>query len=669
MAVDGKVRIQIDTNAGKATNELKGFDKAIKDTKKDGKELVDSNNMLQSSMNKLAGAAKGLVGGYFGFKLLSTLKDLGQQAIQTSAQFEQLSVSFRIMTGSAQAGKELTDSLVALASKTPMTTEALSDVTQTLLAFGESSNNIIQDLQLLGDITGGETQRFKSLALAFAQVGSTGRLTGQDLMQMVNQGFNPLQIMSEKTGKSMAQLKKEMADGKISFNDIKQAMIDATSEGGRFYGLMNEQSKTLNGLLSTNADTWQKVSKNIGDVFMPVAKGAVQALIALGDAILKLQQKMQAFSDGVNMRTSESLKQASEGYKKQATSLRTLADKEEARAIKMEKWNKIGAESIRQRVSQYRKEATEFEEASKRMQKRYEESLKNGAGKGTTTGGFGTGGTDGITPTITSAKSSKVAQVKEEKTAYDLLTESVRKYREEVFNAAITYGTSSEQVAQAMTRYKEANQQLNEIQDLFSDKVEKTDTKLKEGKKSYDSLSQSISSSLVSALTSGGNAFATFASLAVSALEKVIAKVLELAVITPILNSVTGGVGGSLFAGLFAKGGAFENGVQKFATGGVVNRPTTFPMAGGKTGLMGEAGAEAIMPLKRTSSGDLGIQATQPNINIYNQSGASIETVTRPDGDIDLFIKRVNNALSNERTQQGFSRALQRNDTRGLQAS
>lgn len=68
MAVDGKVRIQIDTNAGKATNELKGFDKAVKDTKKDGKELVDSNNMLQSSMNKLAGAAKGLVGAYIGLQ-------------------------------------------------------------------------------------------------------------------------------------------------------------------------------------------------------------------------------------------------------------------------------------------------------------------------------------------------------------------------------------------------------------------------------------------------------------------------------------------------------------------------------------------------------------------------------------------------------------------------
>jgi phage-related minor tail protein len=46
----------------------------------------------------------------------------------------------------------------------------------------------------------------------------------------------------------------------------------------------------------------------------------------------------------------------------------------------------------------------------------------------------------------------------------------------------------------------------------------------------------------------------------------------------------------------------------RFADGGVVGSPTTFQMSGGKTGLMGEAGPEAIMPLKRGSNGQLGVQ-------------------------------------------------------------
>lgn len=130
--------------------------------------------------------------------------------------------------------------------------------------------------------------------------------------------------------------------------------------------------------------------------------------------------------------------------------------------------------------------------------------------------------------------------------------------------------------------------------------------------------------------------------------------------------------GAAALGGMFAKGGVFENGsVTAFANGGVVSQPTYFPMAGGQVGLMGEAGAEAIMPLKRSANGKLGVQATTTpaNVNIYNYSDNRIETIRRPDGDTDIFIRRVNAALSSERTQSGFQKALQRNNNIGLQAS
>ena len=139
------------------------------------------------------------------------------------------------------------------------------------------------------------------------------------------------------------------------------------------------------------------------------------------------------------------------------------------------------------------------------------------------------------------------------------------------------------------------------------------------------------------------------------------------------IGSAVGGFFGNTIGKLFnANGNAFVNGhLQPFANGGVVSSPTMFPMSGNRTGIMGEKGAEAIMPLKRTPSGQLGVQAQvqQPNINIYNQSGANIETVQRPDGETDIFIRKVNNALRNERTQAGFGAALQRNQSRGVQAS
>ena len=124
-------------------------------------------------------------------------------------------------------------------------------------------------------------------------------------------------------------------------------------------------------------------------------------------------------------------------------------------------------------------------------------------------------------------------------------------------------------------------------------------------------------------------------------------------------------------ANVVASAGMLASRITAFKDGGVVNSPTLFPMAGNRTGIMGEKGAEAIMPLKRAPNGQLGVQAqTAPaTVNIYNQSDSRIETVQRPDGETDIFIRRVNNALRNERTQAGFSSALQRNQSRGVQAS
>lgn len=124
------------------------------------------------------------------------------------------------------------------------------------------------------------------------------------------------------------------------------------------------------------------------------------------------------------------------------------------------------------------------------------------------------------------------------------------------------------------------------------------------------------------------------------------------------------------FLSKFADGGVFQNGnVIPFAKGGVVNKPTLFPMANGGTGLMGEAGAEAVMPLKRMSNGKLGVESSGNGqvVNIYNYSGASVET-RKTDDSMDIFIRKVNDALNNERTSSGFRSAYSRENQKGVQA-
>lgn len=236
-------------------------------------------------MDKAGVTSTGILIG--GLVAVSTaLAVVATKSIQIAGQFEQLGVSFEVLAGGKQAGDELVTSLTNLANVTPMTTQGLAENARLLLAFGETNAQIIPDLKLLGDISGGNQEKMNSLALAFAQSGSAGRLMGQDLLQMVNAGFNPLQEISRKTGKSMGELRIEMEKGLIPFSMVKQAFVDATAEGGRFYGMMDKQSQTLNGRLSTMADKWNLVGKAIGDKFLPMAKAATNAMVRIADATL-----------------------------------------------------------------------------------------------------------------------------------------------------------------------------------------------------------------------------------------------------------------------------------------------------------------------------------------------------------------------------------------------
>ena len=759
MAQDGKVIINIDSNAAKTQQEfasldattakynqtlkntqntansskssLSAYGNQLKANKTSASGLSGALGSLGGSLGSLGGLAAGAAAGLAAMKL----KDYGQYALQTSAAFEQLAISFRVMTGSAQTGQALTDAIIELGAKTPMTAQQLSRAAQLLLSFGESAENIIPDLQLLGDITGGEANRFSQLALVFAQVGANGKLMGQDLLQMVNAGFNPLQIISQKTGKSMGELRKEMEEGRISFQMVAQAMKDATAEGGRYFGLMEQQSQSLNGRLSTLGDTWEQVAKNIGDVFAPAAKAAVNLLIRLGEQVLALQQKMQAFQKSFNGLTVESQQQRASGFQQQANELYKLADEYQKRGNKS--W-----------AAEYRKQADEFAAAAERARQKVEELKKSAQTNVLNQSGANTGFNATV---LTSGGSS--SSTEKQKDAYEKLQLAAQNARREVELNAIAYGTSSPQVQQAFEKYKNLNTQLSDINKLFEENTKKA----KENGGAYEELQQKISETrnkLLNMAVSGQTDTTQFANLKAvlnqyeidarnansavtssiglswSQVSNSIASQLSYALTTPLqegenaferlgnvalnvigqiaqawlsnslgnlfnssnnsggllgtigsaagsffgpIGSAVGGFFGNTIGKLFnANGNAFVNGhLQPFANGGVVSSPTMFPMSGNRTGIMGEKGAEAIMPLKRTPSGQLGVQAqTSPaTVNVYNQSDSRIETVQRPDGDTDIFIRRVNNALRSERTQAGFGAALQRNQSRGVQAS
>ena len=213
--------------------------------------------------------------------------------IAYNSQIENYTAGFETMLGSAEAADKMLSGLKGFAEKTPFEMSDLAQASTTLLAFGEDINDLMPDLQMLGDISLGNKEKFNGLALVFGQVKSQGKLMGQDLLQMINQGFNPLQIISEKTGESVSSLKDKMAKGQISFEMVADAMRTATSEGGKFYNAMDKQSKTFSGQVSTLTD-------NIGSLLGEMAEGVSKELTedVLPDAIAMVEDLKQAWADG-----------------------------------------------------------------------------------------------------------------------------------------------------------------------------------------------------------------------------------------------------------------------------------------------------------------------------------------------------------------------------------
>lgn len=213
---------------------------------------------------------------------------MGGAMVKAAADMESMQQQLSTLMGSEQAGAKMFNEIKEMAAKTPFGTKDLIQATNTMLGFGIAQEEAIPIMKQLGDISGGNADRFQSLALAFSQASSAGKLQGQDLNQMINAGFNPLEAIAKRTGKSIGYWKEQMGKGKVTVDMLKQAMKDATSVGGRYFGMMDKQSKTALGQWSTFQDELNMTLAEFGKVILPTAIKALQRVSEVLQAINKL---------------------------------------------------------------------------------------------------------------------------------------------------------------------------------------------------------------------------------------------------------------------------------------------------------------------------------------------------------------------------------------------
>lgn len=215
-----------------------------------------------------------------------------QSLVGSSLDFEQQQANMRtLLNGDAEATDNLIGKIREYGKATVYDRSGLIEAQKTMMAFGLDAEYAFGKLKNIGDIALGDKQKMQSLALAFSQMSSTGKLMGQDLLQMINAGFNPLEVISQKTGKSIAELKEEMGKGAISAEQVAQAFEWATEEGGRFYQGAETAAQTTAGKIA-------KVKDQIDDLKISLfewSHGATAWIAEMGNLVVPIAQAIPMF--------------------------------------------------------------------------------------------------------------------------------------------------------------------------------------------------------------------------------------------------------------------------------------------------------------------------------------------------------------------------------------
>lgn len=255
----------------RARESLKKLNNEYKDFQSLSEDNADAFGELKDKLMQVGGVIAGGIG----------VKEFVGKMVQVRGEFQQMETALQTMLGSKEKADELLVKVKEYAKISPLELSSVAGATKMMLGFNIEAEKIPRYLQAIGDVSMGDAGKFNSLTLAFSQMSAAGKLMGQDLLQMVNAGFNPLSVISEQTGKSIGKLREEMSKGAISAEMIQKAFIDATSEGGKFYKMSENASKTINGQLSMMQDAMDAAFNEMGQASEGLIIGSIKAITSI----------------------------------------------------------------------------------------------------------------------------------------------------------------------------------------------------------------------------------------------------------------------------------------------------------------------------------------------------------------------------------------------------
>jgi tape measure domain-containing protein len=278
------------------------YRRAIEQSKKSLEGINSATVAGTTATGEMLGKLKILAATYLGFQTIT-------KSIKLATEVEDATVAFEVLTGSVNDGKVLFDQIRRFAAESPVTFSNAAQAARTLMSFGVEAQRIEPTLRMMSDVVGGNNERFKMLSLAFAQMSAAGRLMGQDLLQMINAGFNPLMQIAKDMAKQfgglandyMPGLKKSMEEGEISAERVSKAFADATAEGGMFNGMTERLAETMGGKLNIALSDLEKAGAAAGQAIAPLVIAMTDGFSESNSVLNGMVFTVEKFADGVGL--------------------------------------------------------------------------------------------------------------------------------------------------------------------------------------------------------------------------------------------------------------------------------------------------------------------------------------------------------------------------------
>lgn len=252
--------------------------------------VLEANRMEQSFLTFAQNGARYIVSYLVGQGMMS----LVQSIVQVRGQFQQLELAFNTMLRSTEKSQVLMSQLVDTAARTPFDLTSIAQGAKQMLAFGSNVESVVDEIVMLGNVASGVSAPLGDLIYLYGTLRSQGRAYTVDIRQFAGRGIPIYEELGKVLNADRQELNKLVTEGKVGFPEVEKAFKNMTSEGGIYFNLMQEQSKSLTGMLSNLGDAWDSALNKIGQDNQDLFSGAIQGAIDLVENMDQIIRIVQA---------------------------------------------------------------------------------------------------------------------------------------------------------------------------------------------------------------------------------------------------------------------------------------------------------------------------------------------------------------------------------------